>query len=109
MIFAAALGWTVRILGTLAFGKEAFGTGDIYIMAAIAAVIGFWSVFFTFFLATILALIGVLATLFKKASRAVPFGPWLALGAFVNLWLLGPLLNYYEPTARLLWSILTDP
>ena len=109
MVFAAALGWTVRILGTLAFGKEAFGTGDIYIMAAIASVMGFWSVFFTFFLATILALVGVLATLFRKSSRAIPFGPWLSLGAFVNLWLLGPLLDYYEPTAQILWSILTEP
>lgn len=106
-VFAAALGWTVRILGTLTFGKEAFGTGDIYIMAAIAAVLGFWSVFFTFFLATILALIGVLATLVRKTSRAIPFGPWLALGAFVNLWLLGPLLNYYQTTGQLLWSILS--
>ena len=51
MVFGAMLGWTVRILGTLAFGKEAFGSGDIFIMAAIGAVGGLWMVVFSFFLA----------------------------------------------------------
>ncbi|MDP7190238.1 MAG: A24 family peptidase, partial [Phycisphaerales bacterium] len=87
LILAAALGWSVRILGTLAFGKEAFGSGDIYILAAIGAVGGLWFTVFTFFLAALLALIGVLATtLLRKQTRAIPFGPWLALGAFVTLW-----------------------
>ncbi len=97
----------MRLLGTIAFGKEAFGTGDIYIMSAMAAVVGFWAVLFTFFLAALLALIGVLATVFRKASRAVPFGPWLALGAFVNLWLYGGLLEFFSPAGRLLWSLIS--
>jgi len=106
MIFGAALGWGVRILGTLAFGKEAFGTGDIYIMAAIGAVAGFWAVLFTLFIASILAIVGVLATRLWKQSRAVPFGPWLALGAFVGLWLDGFLLNHFRLVGRLLWGVL---
>ncbi len=107
MIFGAALGWGVRISGTLAFGKEAFGTGDIYIMAAIGAVAGFWAVLFTLFIAAILAIVGILVTRFWKHSRAVPFGPWLALGAFVGLWLDGFLLNHFRPVGRLLWGILS--
>jgi len=106
MVFAAALGWTVRILGTLALGKEAFGTGDIYIMAAIGAVAGFWAVVFSFFLAAILALIGVLATLFHKRSRAIPLGPWLAMGAFVTLWLQGTFLSIYGLAGTRLWSLI---
>lgn len=105
-ILAAAMGWTVRILGTLAFGKEAFGTGDIYIMAAIAAAGGFWLLFFAFFLAAILALVGVLATLFWKTHRAIPFGPWLSLGAMVAIWLQGTLVRFAEPAGSLLWSVL---
>jgi len=105
-ILAAAMGWTVRILGTLAFGKEAFGTGDIYIMAAIAAAGGFWLLFFAFFLAAILALVGVLATVFWKTHRAIPFGPWLSLGAMVALWLQGILVRFAEPAGTLLWSVL---
>ncbi len=108
LVFAAALGWTVRILGTLAFGKEAFGTGDIYIMAAIGAVAGFWMVVFAFFLAALLALVGVLATLFRKRSRAIPFGPWLAMGAFAALWLQTILLELFGYAGSLLWSLITD-
>ncbi len=107
LIFGAALGWGVRISGTLAFGKEAFGTGDIYIMAAIGAVAGFWAVLFTLFIASILAIVGILATRFWKHSRAVPFGPWLALGAFVGLWLDGFLLSHFRLVGRLLWGVLS--
>lgn len=106
MVLAAALGWTVRISGTIAFGKEAFGTGDIYIMAAMGAVAGFWAVVFAFFLAALLALVGALVMVFRKSSRAIPFGPWLALGAFVELWLRGGLLAWFRPAGKLLWSIL---
>ncbi|MFQ5501734.1 MAG: prepilin peptidase [Phycisphaerae bacterium] len=107
MIFAAALGWAVRILGTLAFAKEAYGTGDIYIMAAIGAVAGIWAVTFTFFLASLLALLGVAITIFWKSSRAIPFGPWLALGAFVNLWLFKSLLGTFWNAGSMLWMIVS--
>jgi len=107
MIFAAALGWAVRILGTLAFAKEAYGTGDIYIMAAIGAVAGIWAVTFIFFLASLLALLGVAITIFWKSSRAIPFGPWLALGAFVNLWLLKSLLGTFWNAGMMLWMIVS--
>lgn len=106
-VLGAGLGWTVRILGTLAFGKEAFGTGDIYIMAAIAAVAGLPLLIFAFFLAAILALVGVLACVFHKSSRAIPFGPWLALGALVSLWLQPSLLAIFRPAAAVLWALLS--
>ena len=104
-VFAVALGWSVRILGTLTFGKEAFGTGDIYILASIGAVAGLWNVVFGFFLAAILALIGVIALSFRKSSRAIPFGPWLALGAFATLWLQGRLFELFGEAGRLLWAV----
>jgi len=103
-VLAAALGWTVRILGTLAFGKEAFGTGDIYILGAIGAVGGFWFAVMAFFLAAFLALIGVAVLVFHKRSRAIPFGPWLALGAFLALYLRTPLVNVVSPVASFFWG-----
>lgn len=107
MAFGATLGWTVRILGTLSFGKEAFGSGDIFIMAAIGAVGGLWMVVFSFFLAALLTLIGVLATLFRKSSRAIPFGPWLALGAFVAMYLHDRLVGVFAPYGPFFWWILS--
>jgi prepilin signal peptidase PulO-like enzyme (type II secretory pathway) len=106
LIFSAALGWSVRILGTLAFRKEAFGTGDIYILAAIGAAAGLWATVFSFFLAAILALIGVLALVLRKSSRAIPFGPWLAMGAFATLWLQDTLLGLFGRAGSALWSML---
>lgn len=106
-ILAAAVGWAVRILGTLAFGKEAFGSGDIFIMASIGAVGGLWLVVVGFLVSSILALVGVLATSFKKTSRAIPFGPWLALGALVSLWGLVPLTTFFSPLGWFLWAVMS--
>ncbi|MBK8270142.1 MAG: A24 family peptidase [Planctomycetes bacterium] len=107
LVWSAAIGWFVRIGGTLGFGKEAYGTGDIYIMAAIGSVMGVWGLVFTFFLAALLAILGVVATSFWKSSRAVPFGPWLALGAFAATWVFTDLLGFFGPFGEMLWSILT--
>lgn len=106
-VLAAALGWTVRILGTLAFGKEAFGTGDIYILAAIGAAGGLSIAVIGFFLAAFLALAGVAILLVRKRSRAVPFGPWLALGAFLALFLRPHLMAAMSPVLRFMWGQLT--
>lgn len=103
-VLAAALGWTVRILGTLAFGKEAFGTGDIYILAAIGAAAGLEIAVLGFFVAAFLALAGVAIMLVRKRARAVPFGPWLALGAFLALYLRPPLMNALAPVLRFIWG-----
>ena len=103
---AAGIGWIVRILGTLAFGKEAFGTGDIYIMAAIGAVAGLPLLFFAFFLGALLALVGVLATIFHKSSRAIPLGPWLAMGSLAGLWLQPVLLGFFKQAAAMVWAMI---
>jgi prepilin signal peptidase PulO-like enzyme (type II secretory pathway) len=103
-VAAAVVGWTVRILGTLAFGKEAFGTGDIYLLAAIGAAGGLAFTIFAFFMAALLALIGVVAMSIRKSSRAIPFGPWLGLGALSAMWLERPLTTFFAPAMSMIWS-----
>jgi prepilin signal peptidase PulO-like enzyme (type II secretory pathway) len=103
-VWGAVLGWAVRIMGTLAFGKEAFGTGDIYLLAAMSAVLGFWPSVFAFFLGSLLALVCVSAMIFHKSSRAIPFGPWLALGSLAVLWVKGTLLSFFGPAGAWLWD-----
>jgi prepilin signal peptidase PulO-like enzyme (type II secretory pathway) len=78
-VIAGALGWAVRIVFTLVFGKEAFGTGDIHLMAATGCVAGWPVVVLGFFLTCVLAMVGWLVTLPFKQTRAVPLGPWLSL------------------------------
>lgn len=78
-IIAGAIGWVVRIMFTLLYGREAFGSGDIHMMAATGCVAGWPVVALGFVLTCGIALLGWVATLPFKRTRAVPLGPWLSL------------------------------
>jgi hypothetical protein len=93
-VIAGALGWTVRIVFTLVLGKEAFGVGDIHLMAAAGCVAGWPVVVLGFFLATFLALAGWLLVLPFKRARALPLGPWLTLGFLC-------VTVFYEPIVQM--------
>lgn len=84
-VVAGAIGWAVRIVFTLALGKEAFGLGDVHLMAAAGAVASWPVVAAGFFLACPLAVLAVLIWLIRKRSRAVWFGPWLSLGVVMAM------------------------
>ena len=93
-IVAAAAGWVIRIFFTLAFGREAFGTGDIYILAA-AGAIGGWDIALLGFLLSVpIALAGWIVSLVLKRTGMIPFGPPLAIGFLAALW-----LNQYAATS----------
>lgn len=79
--------WAVRILGSLALGKEAMGLGDVHLLAAIGACLGWIDAVLTFFLATFVALYWTLLRrlLYGGFSRAMPFGPNLAAAAVLVL------------------------
>jgi prepilin signal peptidase PulO-like enzyme (type II secretory pathway) len=52
-------------------------------MAAVGAIAGAGVAFLGFFIASPLALVGILVIHFRRQSRALPYGPWLALGSFL--------------------------
>ena len=92
----AALVWTVRILGTLAFGKEAMGLGDVHLLAAIGAVLGWQHAAVVFFIAPFigLAMTAVIAGMGRMAKgevRVVPYGPYLAAAAVAWMLFTDPL------------------
>lgn len=96
----AALVWAVRILGTLAFGKEAMGLGDVHLLAAIGAVLGWRDAAVIFFIAPFIGLAGtaLVAGLGRRASgqvRVVPYGPYLAAGAVAWMLLVTPLRSLF--------------
>ncbi|MBI4718022.1 MAG: prepilin peptidase [Planctomycetes bacterium] len=108
-VIGGAIGWTVRIFFTLAFGKEAFGTGDIHLMAAAGCVAGWPVVALGFFLTCLLAIVGWVLNLPFKRSRALPLGPWLSLSflivvLFYDALLRLPLVDRTVDLARLLIS-----
>jgi len=75
--------WGIRIFGTLAFGKEAMGLGDVHLMGAAGAVIGAFFVVLAFFIAPFFGLAWAGSQMFFKKIRQIPYGPFLSLGIFV--------------------------
>lgn len=75
-----AIVWIVRILGTLGFGKEAMGLGDVHLMGAAGAVIGPFPVVVAFFIAPFFGLAWAGCQMFFKKIRQIPYGPFLSLG-----------------------------
>ena len=71
--------WATRILGTLGFGKEAMGLGDVHLMGAAGAVIGPLMVVIAFFIAPFFGLGWALFQMFFKKIRQIPYGPFLSL------------------------------
>jgi leader peptidase (prepilin peptidase)/N-methyltransferase len=72
--------WGVRIFGSLAFGKEAMGLGDVHLWAAVGACLGWIDATIGFFLAAPVGLVWVLiAGIFGgKFAKTMPYGPYLA-------------------------------
>jgi leader peptidase (prepilin peptidase)/N-methyltransferase len=103
-LFAAVFGyfiaglwiWGVRILGTLAFGKEAMGLGDAHLLAAVGAVAGWRTATTAFFLAPVLGLLWAIRLWARKGQRELPYGPWLSLAAAVALLFHDQLLALLE-------------
>ena len=85
--------WGVRIFGTLAFGKEAMGLGDVHLMGAAGAVIGPLPVVVAFFIAPFFGLAWAGFQMFFKKIRQIPYGPFLSLGIFVVMILHDWILN----------------
>ncbi len=74
--------WITRIFGTLAFGKEAMGLGDVHLMGAAGAVVGPVYVAIAFFVAPFFGLGWAMAQMFFKKTRQIPYGPFLSLAVF---------------------------
>jgi len=107
MLVAGGVGWAVRIFFTLVLGKEALGLGDVHIMWASAAVVGWVIVVLGFFGGAFLAVVGMLLLVGFKRSRAIPFGPWLALGVLLAVLAREPILLRFQPAIEALGDLLT--
>jgi leader peptidase (prepilin peptidase)/N-methyltransferase len=77
--------WLTRILGTLAFGREAMGLGDVHLMFGIGAVIGAAGSVVVFFTAPFIGLLLALYKLLFGKGRELPYGPFLSLATAVVL------------------------
>lgn len=84
-LIAGGVVWAVRIGGSLAFGKEAMGLGDVHMMAAVGACLGWIDPTIAFFLAAFVGVAyAIMAQIFSgKLNRAMPYGPFLAVATMM--------------------------
>lgn len=94
-LFGFLLTWGLAEAGEWWFKREALGGGDVKLLAGVGALLGWQAVFSSLMLGSLAGSVyGGALLLSKKADRhsAIPFGPFLSLGALVNLFQrLGPL------------------
>jgi prepilin signal peptidase PulO-like enzyme (type II secretory pathway) len=78
-LVGGGLVWAIRIVGTLAFGREAMGMGDVHLLAAVGAVLGWFDPILVFFIAPFSGLLWTAtAGILRVKHRELPYGPHLA-------------------------------
>jgi len=83
------------------FPREAMGLGDVKLLAAIGAFVGWQGILFTIAIASFLgAAFGITAIVLGKRERSskIPFGPYLAIAAVIWLFWGDPLVSWYQRT-----------
>ncbi|HIJ80489.1 MAG TPA: prepilin peptidase [Desulfuromonadales bacterium] len=79
-------------------GKEGMGGGDIKLLAMMGAFLGWKSIPFIIFTSSLMgSVIGISLMLSQKkdSKLAIPFGPYLALGALLYIFYGPPLIRWY--------------
>ena len=107
------LGWKNSLLGivvgggsllVVAYGyelltkKEGMGGGDIKLLAMMGAFFGWKAVFFIIFVSSLIgSVIGITAMVIQKkdSKLAIPFGPFLALGAILYIFFGRQVIHWY--------------
>jgi leader peptidase (prepilin peptidase)/N-methyltransferase len=82
--------WLVATIGKLVLKKDAMGFGDVKLMGALGAFLGWESIIFIVFVSSLLGtVVGVtfIALGNKEWQSKIPFGPYISLAAI--LWILG--------------------
>ena len=105
-LFGAGLVWVTRIAGTLMFGKEAMGLGDVHLLAAIGAVLGPGETIPVFFIAPFFGLAAALlmfglGAVLKKRFQPIPYGPYLAGAAVVVMIWREPIIEFIRPLLKI--------
>jgi leader peptidase (prepilin peptidase)/N-methyltransferase len=83
--------------------REGMGGGDIKLLAMIGAFIGWKGVLFTIFIASLTGTLAGMALIWRQRGDmklAVPFGPFLAVGAIAYLFIGPELWSWYLAAMR---------
>lgn len=115
LVTAGAALVALTLIGGAAFGREAFGWGDVKLGAALGAWVGWPAILALLLVAFVLGgIVGLLVMAVRAARRAwawgqveIPFGPFLAAGAAALI--IGGWPMVAPATAQPAWVTLSPP
>jgi leader peptidase (prepilin peptidase)/N-methyltransferase len=90
--------WLIAFIFKLCTKREGMGIGDMELLAMIGSFLGPWGVWFTLMISSFSGLaVGALYLVFTKQSTLtrIPFGPFLALGAFIYFFFEKNLIHFF--------------
>lgn len=86
-----------RVGGKMIFKREAFGEGDIYLGMFIGSYLGFGHSIVALYAAVFSgALYSIFILLKKNRTAAIPFAPFLCIGAVVSYFFASSIIDWYQ-------------
>lgn len=102
ILVGGVLFYLSAVLGEFLFKKESMGGGDIKLAMMLGAFMGWQKILLVFLLSAVLgATVGGIAIFFSKnvkETKMIPFGPFLALGTILAVFLGDVLISAYVKT-----------
>lgn len=86
--------YLMGLLGDFLFKKESMGGGDIKLLAMIGAFLGWKLALLTFFVAPFFGAVFGIAEKIRTNDTAIPYGPFLVLGALISLFYGDTIINW---------------
>ena len=100
LAFGFGLLWLIRFFGSKAFGREAMGMGDVFLMGAVGALFGPVAALFALVVSSVFGSavgVGMVALSKTKFGRFVeiPYGPYICLGCLCWMFFGPQLVSAY--------------
>ena len=97
-LVGAGVIWIVRVLGSLAFGREAMGLGDADLMFGVGCCLGAGPAGIALFPAALVGLVFALYRLLVRSRHELPFGPYLAVASVGLVFFWNDLMVRLQPS-----------
>ena len=88
MLVGGGIFLAITLIGSLIYGKEALGFGDVKLMGALGLYFGVSNILaisaMSFLIGAILGII-LIVTKIKKSDEYIPFGPFIVIATFISI------------------------
>lgn len=97
MVAGMAIFLIIALIGSLFYGKDAMGLGDIKLIGALGLYFGFTNIttisIMAFFIGAIFAIILIISK-HRKTNEYMPFGPFIVIASFISIFVPFEILLY---------------